>query len=155
MLAETFKKFKELADKKKEILDEDIVSLVDNSIVNTKSRYQLVDLSVNCATSEPASAKVKIKIDNDEVASTFFSKDGPVDAIFNAIKNIIPHNAKLELYQVQAVTEGIDAQATVAVRLKQNNRIFSANGADTNVLVASAAAYINCLEKLQTNSKGE
>jgi 2-isopropylmalate synthase len=78
-----------------------------------------------------------------------------VDAIFNAIKNIIPHSAELELYQVQAVTEGIDAQATVAVRLKQNNRIFSANGADTNVLVASAVSYINCLEKLQTHSKGE
>jgi 2-isopropylmalate synthase len=155
MLVQAFKKFKELADKKKEILDEDIVSLVDNSIVHTKSRYQLVDLHVNCSTLEPASAKVKIKIDNEEVASTFFSKDGPVDAIFNAIKNIIPHSAELELYQVQAVTEGIDAQATVAVRLKQNNRIFSANGADTNVLVASAVSYINCLEKLQTHSKGE
>lgn len=148
MLAEAFKKFKELADKKKEILEEDIVALVDDSIVNKKARYSLVSLEVKCGTGEEASVKVKIKIDNDEVETNFRSKDGPVDAIFNAISKLIPHNASLELYQVQAVTEGTDAQATVAVRLKQNNRIFSSNGADTDVLTASAIAYINCLDKL-------
>ncbi len=149
MLSESFKKFKELADKKKEILDEDIVSLVDDSIVHQKSRYSLTSLEVSCGTNQEASANIKIKIDNDEAETSFLSKDGPVDAIFNAIKKIIPHNANLELYQVQAVTDGTDAQATVVVRLKQNNRIFSANGADTNVLAASAIAYINCLDKLQ------
>jgi 2-isopropylmalate synthase len=149
MLGEAFKKFKDLADKKKEILDEDIVSLVDDSIVNQKSRYSLSSLEVSCANDQQALAKIKIKIDNDEVESSFSSKDGPVDAIFNAIKKLIPHNAILELYQVQAVTEGTDAQAVVVVRLKQNNRIYSANGADTNVLAASAIAYINCLDKLK------
>lgn len=151
LLNEAFKKFKELADKKKEILDEDIVSLVDDSIVNKKSNYHLLSLDVKCGTQEEASVKVKIKIDNEEVETSFRSKDGPVDAIFNAISKIIPHNASLELYQVQAVTEGTDAQATVAVRLKQNNRIYSANGADTDVLTASAIAYINCLDKLKNN----
>ncbi len=151
MLAEAFKKFKDLADKKKEVLDEDIVALVDDSIVNQKSRYNLVNLEVKCGTADEAVVSLKIKIDNDEVATNFRSKDGPVDAIFNAIKKLIPHNASLELYQVQAVTEGTDAQATVAVRLKQNNRIFSASGANTDVLTASAIAYINCLDKLQTN----
>ena len=151
MLAEAFKKFKDLADKKKEVLDEDIVALVDDSIVNQKSRYSLVNLEVNCGTPDEAVVSLKIKIDNDEVTTNFRSKDGPVDAIFNAIKKLIPHNASLELYQVQAVTEGTDAQATVAVRLKQNNRIFSASGANTDVLTASAIAYINCLDKLQTN----
>ncbi len=149
MLAEAFKKFKDLADKKKEILDEDIVSLVDGSIVNEKSHYNLISLEVKCGTGAEASASVKIKIDNEEVATNFRSKDGPVDAIFNAISQLIPHNANLELYQVQAVTEGTDAQATVTVRLKQNNRIFTANGADTDVLAASAIAYINCLDKLK------
>ncbi len=149
LLEQAFKKFKELADKKKEILDDDIVALVDGSIVNEKSRYQLSHFELKCASHEVASVKVKIKIDNEEVETNFSSKDGPVDAIFNAINKIIPHNASLELYQVQAVTEGTDAQATVAVRLKQNNRIFSANGADTNVLAASAIAYINCLDKLK------
>jgi len=151
LLNEAFKKFKELADKKKEILDEDIMSLVDDSIVNEKSNYQLLSLDVKCGTEEEASVKIKIKIDNEEVETSFRSKDGPVDAIFNAISKILPHNASLELYQVQAVTEGTDAQATVAVRLKQNNRIYSANGADTDVLTASAIAYINCLDKLKNN----
>jgi 2-isopropylmalate synthase len=148
-LSETFKKFKELADKKKEILDEDLVSLVDDSIVNQKSYYQLIDLDVSCRTNEQAIVRLKIKIDNDEVEASFSSKDGPIDAIFSAVKKLIPHNATLELYQVQAVTEGTDAQATVVVRLKQNNRIYSANGADTSVLIASAIAYINCLNKLK------
>jgi 2-isopropylmalate synthase len=143
-----FKKFKELADKKKEIQDEDIVALVDDSIVNKKSRYHLIGLQVKCGKGEEAIANVKIKIDNEEVETNFHSKDGPVDAIFNAIGKLIAHSASLELYQVQAVTEGTDAQAIVAVRLKQNNRIFSANGADTDVLAASAIAYINCLDKL-------
>lgn len=151
MLNESFKKFKDLADKKKEILDEDIVALIDNSIVNQKSRYNLNSLEVKCGMGAEAFASIKIKIDNDVLATNFRSKDGPVDAIFNAINNLIPHNASLELYQVQAVTEGTDAQATVAVRLKQNNRIFTAQGADTDVLTASAIAYINCLDKLQTN----
>jgi 2-isopropylmalate synthase len=148
MLAAAFKKFKDLADKKKEILNEDIVSLIDDSIVNKKSRYDLIGLEVNCGKGAEASAQVKIKIDNEEVKTSFRSKDGPVDAIFNAISKSISHNASLELYQVQAVTEGTDAQATVIVRLKQNNRIFSAHGADTDVLTASAIAYINCLDKL-------
>ncbi len=147
-LDNAFKKFKELADKKKEIQDEDIVALVDDSIVNKKSKYSLSKLEVNCGKGEMASIRIKIKIDNDEVETNFTSKDGPVDAIFNGIKKLIPHSATLELYQVQAVTEGTDAQAIVAVRLKQNNRIFSASGADTDVLVASATAYINCLDKL-------
>ena len=149
ILAEVFQKFKELADKKKEILDEDIVSLVDGSIVSEKATYQLIALDVNCSTEKEATINIKIKIDNDEISTNFSSKDGPVNAIFSAINKLIPNDAILDLYQVQAVTEGIDAQATVAVRLKHNNRIYSANGADTDVLIASATAYINCLDKLK------
>ena len=152
LLEQAFKKFKELADKKKEILDEDIIALVDDSITNKKSYCQLVKLDIKCGTEEEALATIKIKIDNQEVETNFRSKDGPVHAIFGAITQLIPHNATLELYQVQAVTEGADAQATVAVRLKQNNRIFSANGSDTDVLVASAIAYINCLDKLKQSA---
>jgi 2-isopropylmalate synthase len=148
-LANAFKKFKELADKKKEILDEDIVSLVDGSIVNEKATYQLVALDVNCSAGKEAIVNIKIKIDNDEISTNFSSTDGPVNAIFSAINQLIPNDAILDLYQVQAVTEGIDAQATVAVRLKQNNRIYSASGADTDVLIASATAYINCLDKIK------
>ncbi len=148
MLEVMFNKFKELADKKKEILDGDIIALVDDSVVHKKSKYELIDLDVKCGISSGAEARLKIKIDNREIETNFTSKDGPVDAIFNAIKKLLPNNATLELYQVNAVTEGIDAQAIVTVRLKNNKKITSANGSDTNVLVASAVAYINCLEKL-------
>lgn len=148
-LEDAFKKFKELADKKKDITDEDIIALVDDSLTNQKSHYQLMTLAVNSSTDSGAVAEVVIKIDNTEVKNNFRSKDGPVDAIFSAIDGMIPHEAKLEMYQLRAITEGHDAQATATVRLKQNNRTYSANGSDTDVLFASALAYINCLNKLK------
>lgn len=149
LLNQAFVKFKELADKKKEILDEDLISLVDSSITHHNSGYILQDLEVSCGNFKPAKVSLKIKIDSVEHFTSFESKDGPVDAIFSAISKLISHNASLELYQVQAVTEGSDALANVLVRLKHQNRIFSANGSDTDILVASAIAYINCLEKLR------
>lgn len=153
LLASSFILFKELADKKKEITDEDLVALVDNSIVHNKSNFELINLEINCGTKKQASVKLKIRIDSKEVDSSFISMDGPVDAIFSAISEAIPHEASLELYQVQAITHGSDAQAIVVVRLKQNNQIFSASGADTDVLVASAVAYINCLDKLKNKKE--
>jgi len=148
MLEIVFARFKELADKKKDIMDEDIIALVDDSLTNKQSRYSLVSLEVKCGNLESAEVHLKIKIDNTEIATNFTSKDGPVDAIFNAIKKLIPHDTTLELYQVNAVTGGIDAQAKVIVRLKNNNKITSASGASTDVLVASALAYINCLNRI-------
>ncbi|MDA0902343.1 MAG: 2-isopropylmalate synthase [Proteobacteria bacterium] len=148
MLQDAFVRFKDLADKKKDILDEDIIALIDSSIANKESRYSLSELKVECGNLTSAEVYLKLKIDNDEIDTSFSSKDGPVDAIFNAIRKIAPHEASLELYQVSAVTGGIDAQANVTVRLKKNNEIFSANASDTDVLVASALAYINCLSKL-------
>lgn len=146
---EAFTKFKILADKKKEISNEDLVSLIDGSIIENQSNYQLLELDVNCGNNRNAEIFIKIRIDSNIKTSKFISKDGPVDAIFLAINEIIPNRAQLELYKVEAVTEGTDAIANVLVRLNYNNRIYSATGADTNVLVASAVAYINCLQKLK------
>ena len=146
---EAFKNFKNLADKQKEILDEDIISLVDDSITHEKARYSLVDLKVNCGGSDDAKVEMAIKIDDEIKKCQFSSKFGPVDAIFGAIKKLIPHVAVLELYQVNAVTSGTDAQATTNVRLRKDNRLYSANGSSTDVLQASAIAYINCLEKFR------
>ena len=146
---ESFIRFKDLADKKKEISNEDLVSLIDGSIIENLSRIQLIDLKIICGINQEAQSFVKISIDSKVEEANFISKDGPVDAIFLAIDKIIPHEAKLELYKVEAVTAGTDAQAHVLVRLNYNNRIYSATGADTNVLVASAIAYINCLQKLK------
>lgn len=145
---EAFKNFKNLADKQKEILDEDIISLVDDSITNEKARFNLIDLKVNCGDKIEAQIYIEIDVDGEIRKADFSSKFGPVDAIFGAIKKLIPHDAILELYQVNAVTSGTDAQATTQVRLKKGNRLFSANGSSTDVLVASAIAYINCLEKI-------
>ncbi len=147
-----FTKFKNLADKKKDILDDDIIAIVDDSISHKVAHYHLLDLDLKCGKNKEAQVSIKIKIDNDELQTSFSSKDGPVDAIFKAINNLIPHEAVLELYQVKAVTEGTDALATVIVRMRLGQKIFSANGSNSDVLAASAIAYINCLEKI-CNSK--
>ena len=150
ILENAFKKFKDLADKKKDILDEDIIALIDNSVVNEKSFIKLVDLTVKCGKLKNAEVDLVLNISGTDIKTSFSSKDGPVDVIFNAIKKLIPHQANLELYQVNAVTTGIDAQAVVVVRLKDEDSIktYSATGSSTDILVASAQAYIHCLEKL-------
>lgn len=148
-LQDAFIKFKELGDHKKEILDEDIISLIDGSLTSKKSKYELLELNVNCGTLGEKKVDLKIKIDNIEKYVSFTSQDGPVDAIFGAIRKLISHNARLELYQVNSVTKGADSQATTIVRLNGNGKIYSGSGSDFDVLVASAMAYINALEKLQ------
>lgn len=148
MLQIAFKKFKDLADKKKEILDEDIIAIVDNSVVHDKSFIKLEDLTVTCGSAKEAEVKLTLDLNGKIVQTSYISKDGPVDAIFNAIKKLIPHSATLELYQVNAVTSGIDAQAVVVVRLNVEDRTYGATGSSTDVLVASTDAYLNCLEKL-------
>jgi len=148
MLQIAFKKFKDLADKKKEILDEDIIAIIDNSVAIDQSFIKLEDLTVKCGNLKEAQIKLALNINGKAAKTSFTSKDGPVDAIFNAIKKLIPHVAILELYQVNAVTSGIDAQAVVVVRLKSDGKTYSATGSSTDVLVASTYAYINCLEKL-------
>lgn len=147
ILENAFAKFKELADRKKDILDEDIIALVDDKVLGKKSRYQLVDLVVK---SSPGNAEVdlKITIDGKNFATNLISGNGPVDTIFKAIHKLIPHDALLELYQISAVTGGTDAQATATVRLGYNGKTTTCNASDTDVLVASALAYINCLNKM-------
>lgn len=150
-LESAFKKFKDLSDKKKEILDEDIISIIDNSVVNKKSQIKLLDLTIKCGKLKSAEVVVSLEINGQKSQANFASNDGPVDAIFNAIRKLIPHESTLELYQVNSVTSGIDAQAVVVVRLKDNDKIYSATGSSTDILVASANAYINCLDKLLKN----
>jgi 2-isopropylmalate synthase len=90
---------------------------------------------------------MSLEIDG-QVSSTTATGDGPVDATFNAVKELFPHGARLQLYQVQAVTEGTDAQATVFVRMEEDGRIGTGQSADTDTVVASAKAYINALNRL-------
>jgi 2-isopropylmalate synthase len=144
---DAFKRFKDLADKKKEIFDEDIVALVDDEVRDNDS-IKFVSLQVVCGSKvEHQTAELELDIEG-EIVSMTADGDGPVDATFNAIKALTFATQHLQLYQVHAVTEGADAQAEVTVRLEENGKTVMGQGADTDTLVASARAYINALNKL-------
>lgn len=146
-LEDAFARFKALADRKKHVYDEDIEALVDEEIATAQDRIKLVSLSVIAGTRGPQRATMKLDIDGKTVIEER-EGNGPVDAVFNCIKALVPHEAVLELYQVHAVTEGTDAQAEVSVRLSESGRTVTAKGADPDTLVASAKAYLGALNKL-------
>ena len=146
-LEDAFVRFKALADRKKHVYDEDIEALVDEEIATAQDHIKLVSLSVIAGTRGPQRATMKLDIDGKSMIEEC-EGNGPVDAMFNCIKAMVPHEAVLELYQVHAVTEGTDAQAEVSVRLSENGRAVTAKGADPDTLVASARAYIAALNKL-------
>ncbi len=147
-LQDVFKRFKDLADKKKEVFDEDIVALVDDEVVRVNDRVHLVSLEILCGTKHrPPKATLELEIDGSNKACEA-TGDGPVDAAFNAVKELFPHAARLQLYQVHAVTQGTDAQAEVTVRLEEKGRTVNGQSADTDTIVASVKAYVNALNKL-------
>ena len=144
---DAFRRFKNLADKKKEIFDEDIVTLVDDEVVRANDRIRIVSLKIICGTEAPQTAELVLEVDG-EVRRTTATGDGPVDATFKAIAELFPHDANLQFYQVHAVTQGSDAQAEVTVRLEEGGKTVNGQGADTDTMVASARAYIHALNKL-------
>jgi 2-isopropylmalate synthase len=151
-LDDAFVRFKALADRKKHVYDEDIEALVDEEIAHAQDRIKLVSLSVIAGTRGPQRATMKLDVDG-HIMIEECEGNGPVDATFNCIKAIVPHEAVLELYQVHAVTEGTDAQAEVSVRLSEGGRSVTARGADPDTLVASAKAYLGALNKLTARSQ--
>jgi 2-isopropylmalate synthase len=146
-LEDAFVRFKTLADRKKHVYDEDIEALVDEEIATAQDRIKLVSLSVIAGTRGPQRATMKLDVEG-KVMIEECEGNGPVDAVFNCVKAMVPHEAVLELYQVHAVTEGTDAQAEVSVRLSENGRSVTSKGADPDTLVASAKAYLGALNKL-------
>ncbi len=144
---DAFVRFKELADRKKQLYDEDIAALIDDEMVRGQDKIKVVSLMVIAGTRGPQSATLELDVDGD-VRTTIAMGNGPVDAIFNAIRTLYPHDARLLLYQVHAVTEGTDAQAEVSVRLEQNGKTVTGQGADPDTLVSSAKAYVNALNRL-------
>jgi 2-isopropylmalate synthase len=146
-LEDAFVRFKALADRKKHVYDEDLEALVDEEIATFQDHIKLVSLTVIAGTHGPQRATMKVDIAG-KPAIAECEGNGPVDATFNCIKAMVPHQAVLELYQVHAVTEGTDAQAEVSVRLSENGRSVTAKGADPDTLVASAKAYLAALNKL-------
>jgi 2-isopropylmalate synthase len=146
-LNEAFGRFKDLADKKKNVFDDDIIALVDDALARGADRIQVKALRVIAGTEGPQEAHLTLVVDGVETGATA-TGDGPVDAVFNAIHQIVPHAAVLRLFQVHAVTEGTDAQAQVSVRLEEEGRLATGQAADTDTLTASATAYVNALNNL-------
>ena len=149
IVSNSFAKFKVLADKKKHVYDEDIIALVDDSLIvdNKVNAINLKSLKVFAGTGEPQRAEMTLDV-YGEIKQATETGDGPVDAIFKCIKKLYPHDVNLQLYQVHAVTEGTDAQATVSVKIEENGKTTVGQAADTDTLVASANAYISSLNKM-------
>ena len=144
---DAFKRFKELADKKKHIFDEDIAALVDDEIMRGQDAIIVKQLRVESGTGIEPVAALTLVVNGEEHRITA-EGDGPVDAIFKAIRGLYPHTATLQLFQISAVTEGTDAQATVTVRLDENGRTVTGKASDTDTMAAAAYAYVNALNKL-------
>ena len=144
---DAFIRFKALADRKKHVYDEDLEALVDQEIASAHDRIKVVALTVIAGTGGPQKATLTLDVDGKQHTHES-TGDGPVDATFRAIKALVPHEARLPLYQVSAVTEGTDAQAEVTVRLEADGKTVTGRGSDTDTLVASARAYVSALNKL-------
>ena len=143
-----FERFKALADAKKEVYDEDIAALVADEVYRIAEIYALEFLEVRSRTGEPPRARVRLRVDGRSVEDEA-TGDGPVDAVYSAIKKITANQAPLVGYFVKGITGGTDAQGEVTTRVREGERIFIGQGADTDILVASAKAYVNALNKLE------
>ena len=144
-----FSRFKELADKKHEIYDEDIIQL-SNNVQLSGDDIQLISMTVVCDSSKKPHAKITLDIKGKELTSSA-EGDGAVDAAFNAINNLIDLNIDLKLYSVNNITSGTDAQGEVTVRVLKGEVIVNGHGADTDIVKASVLAYLNAINKIYHN----
>ncbi len=147
-----FKAFKKLADKKKEVYDEDIAAIIAEEILRIPDRYRLISLSVSSGTEAVPTATVILSIDGNRVKDAAFG-DGPVDAVYRTISKMIKTRCKLASYEVKAITGGTDALGEVTVRLQDGPDRSAGAGSHTDILVASAMAFINALNKLEAVKK--
>ncbi len=146
-LNEAFSRFKELADKKHEVFDEDLQALVTDTLQDAGDEYsRLISLRVVTETGETPAADITMTVDGAEKVGAA-TGDGPVDAVFKAIETVLGSGCELQLFSVNNVTSGMDAQGEVTVRLARDGRIVNGRGADTDILVASAKAYINAVNR--------
>ena len=148
-----FSRFKDLADKKHEIFDEDLQALVTDTFHETAmERIKLIAMKVKSETDEIPVAEVTLTIDGEEKQATS-DGSGPVDATFKAIESVVNSGCKLELYSVSNITTGTDSQGEVTVRIDKDGRVINGQGADTDIIIASAKAYINALNKAQEQTE--
>ncbi len=143
-----FQRFKDLADAKKTVYNEDIESIVTDQLLSVDERHKLVNLAVVCGTFATPSATVEMSV-NGEARKLARLGDGPVDAVFRAIAELTGTKARLLRYQVNSITSGIDAQGEVSVTLEDDGLRVIGHGADTDIVVASAKAYVHAINKLE------
>ncbi|GJL70979.1 MAG: 2-isopropylmalate synthase [Nitrosomonas sp.] len=148
-LNQLFLRFKELADKKHEIFDEDLHALISDEAIVLQERYRLVSLIVHSETGETPYAHIVIAEEEKELRAES-EGSGPVDATFRAIEKILASGTELQLFSVNNITTGTDSQGEVTVRLQKSGRIVNGHGADTDIVVASAKAYLSALNKLHS-----
>jgi len=153
-LDETFQRFKALADKKREIFDEDLLALVNDQVTRVAERFRLVGLQAGSETGKTPEARVTLEVDGEPQEANA-SGDGPVDAAFKAVAKVVDVDAELKLYSVNAITGGTDAQGEVTVRLERGGRIVNGQGADTDIVAASVKAYVHALNKLMGEAPAE
>ena len=146
-----FARFKELADKKREIFDEDLHALVSDEMSNLEDRYKFVSQHIVTETGEEPRAQIVFSVDGVEKRAEA-SGSGPVDAIFKAIESVAQSGATLQIYSVNAVTHGTESQGETTVRLSKNGKVVNGQGADTDILVATAKAYLSALSKLESGA---
>ena len=150
---DAFNRLKDLADKKKEIFEEDLIVLVEGTTAHANDALQFQSLVIQAGTKGPQIASIELLVDGEKKYA-MSEGNGPVDAIFKSIRMIIPHDdAKLLLYQVHAVTGGTDAQAEVTVKIEEAGKTVVGQGSDTDTLVASAKAYLHAVNKLLDKRK--
>jgi 2-isopropylmalate synthase len=143
-----FKQFKDLADRKKVIYNEDLESIVGESVIAHEGRFQLGNLVIQSGTFATPNATVELLVDGEARKETA-QGDGPVDAVFKAIAAITETKAELVTYQVKAITGGMDAQGEVTVIVAEENKRVIGHGAHTDIIVASGRAYVNAINKLE------
>ena len=146
-LENVFRRFKELADKKKEILDDDITALVEDQFAQANERLRVVKLHVASDSEQGTRVDLTLEVDG-ETRSISVQEGGPVSAIFHAIREIFPHDGRLCLYEVRAVTGGRDAQADVSVHLQADRDIIIGRATDTDTLWATTRAYVSALNRM-------
>ncbi len=151
-LDEAFAEFKMLADKKHEIFDDDLIGLIaDSTLQSENDKIGLVSLIATSDTEMPSKADVTVRINGGTVQSTS-GGNGPVDASFKAIKAAVGSDSWLDLYSVNSITGGTDAQGEVTVRLRRNGMVANGHGADTDIIIASAKAFIDALNRLDVSA---
>ena len=147
-----FQRFKDLADKKKTIFNEDIEAIVTDSMTQTDDRFELGDLSILSGTFAKPTATVQLVVDGEPKKATALGI-GPVDAVFKAVAELTETKSELLRYQVNAITGGMDALGEVVVTLIEDGRRIIGHGAHPDVIVASAKAYVHALNKLSWHKR--